>query len=111
MSDNANTNDNANGNGLGKGNVKRRKLLVGILSVALLAAIAWGAYWALVLRWEESTDDAYVNGDVVQITSQIPGTVVKIAANDTDFVKAGTPLVQLDTADAKVALEQAESGL
>ena len=114
MSDNAKANDEANGadaNGVGQGNVKRRKLLVAILSVAVLAAIGWGVYWALVLRWEESTDDAYVNGDVVQITSQVPGTVVKISANDTDFVKAGTPLVQLDTADAKVALEQAEATL
>jgi len=115
MENNANANGTANGgadaNSLGQGNPKRRKLLVGILSVALLAAIAWGAYWALVLRWEESTDDAYVNGDVVQITSQVPGTVVKIAANDTDFVKAGAALVQLDTADATVALEQAESTL
>ncbi|HXS52136.1 MAG TPA: efflux RND transporter periplasmic adaptor subunit [Usitatibacter sp.] len=109
-SSNGNTTDKTNGGNAG-GQGKRRKLLVGILSVALLAAIAWGAYWALVLRWEESTDDAYVNGDVVQITSQVPGTVVKISANDTDFVKAGATLVQLDTADAKVALEQAEAGL
>jgi membrane fusion protein (multidrug efflux system) len=41
----------------------------------------------------------------------VPGTVVKISAGDTDFVRAGTPLVQLDTADAKVALDQAESAL
>ncbi|HUJ01881.1 MAG TPA: efflux RND transporter periplasmic adaptor subunit [Usitatibacter sp.] len=101
--------DNVNGNGQANG--KRRKLIVGILAVFLVGAIAWSAYWALVLRYEESTDDAYVNGDVVQITSQVPGTVVRIAANDTDFVKAGTPLVQLDTADAKVALEQAEASL
>src|SRR5690348_4166 len=97
MSDNANPNGNSNPNQTpdnagGPANGKRRKLLVGILAVTLLAAIAWGAYWALVLRWEESTDDAYVNGDVVQITSQVPGTVVKISANDTDFVKAGTQI-------------------
>jgi len=47
----------------------------------------------------------------VQITPQIPGTVIRIAAEDTQFVKAGTPLVELDPADAKIALEQAEAKL
>ena len=111
MSDNGTMNGNAGGNGAGPDNGKRRKLIVGILGLFLVGAIAWGAYWALVLRGEETTDDAYVNGDVVQITSQVPGTVVKIAAHDTDFVTAGTTLVQLDTADAKVALEEAQAGL
>jgi len=64
-----------------------------------------------ILRNTESTDDAYVNGNVIQITSQVAGTVVRIAADDTEFVKAGTMLVQLDTADAKVALDAAESQL
>ncbi len=90
---------------------RRRKLVAGIVGLFAAGALAYGAYWALVARYVESTDDAYVNGDVVQITSQVPGTVVKIAANDTDFVNAGTPLVQLDTADAKVALDEAESTL
>ena len=107
MNDNVNTNES--GNGLGNGTPKRRKLIVGILGTFLLLGLAWAAYWAIVLRWSEATDDAYVNGDVVQITSQVPGTVVRISANDTDFVQAGTPLVQLDTADARVALDEAES--
>ena len=93
------------------GNGKRRKLLGTIVGVFAVGALAYGAYWALVLRYHESTDDAYVNGDVVQITSQVPGTVVKIEANDTDFVQAGKTLVRLDTADASVALDEAESTL
>jgi len=48
---------------------------------------------------------------VVQITPQISGTVVSIGADDTQFVKAGQPLVRLDQADAKVALDQAEAQL
>ena len=90
---------------------KRRKLLLGIVVVFIVGVAAYGAYWATVLRYEESTDDAYVNGNVVQITSQVAGTVVRIDADDTEFVKAGTPLVRLDTADAKVALDAAESQL
>ena len=73
--------------------------------------IAWGVYWMLALRYVQSTDDAYVSGNVVQITPQISGTVVAIGADDTQFVKAGQPLVQLDQADAKVALDQAEAQL
>ena len=77
----------------------------------LLLGAAYTAYWASVLRWQQSTDDAYVNGNVVQITPQISGTVVSIGADDTQFVKAGQPLVRLDQADAKVALDQAEAQL
>jgi membrane fusion protein (multidrug efflux system) len=72
---------------------------------------AWGVYWMLALRYVQSTDDAYVSGNVVQITPQISGTVVAIGADDTQFVTAGQPLVQLDQADAKVALDQAEAQL
>jgi membrane fusion protein (multidrug efflux system) len=77
----------------------------------LLIGAAYTAYWASVLRYRQSTDDAYVNGNVVQITPQISGTVVSIGADDTQFVKAGQPLVRLDQADAKVALDQAEAQL
>ncbi|HXZ49796.1 MAG TPA: HlyD family efflux transporter periplasmic adaptor subunit [Usitatibacter sp.] len=92
-------------------NGTRRKLLLAIAGVFAAGLLAYGAYWVLVLQYGEYTDDAYVNGDVVQITSQVPGTVVKIAANDTDFVRAGTPLVELDPADARLALDEAESHL
>ena len=89
----------------------RRKAL-GLIAVAvLLAGVAYGAYWALALKHVESTDNAYVNGNVVQITPQVAGTVVAILADDTDRVTAGQPLVRLDPADARVALDQAEAQL
>src|SRR5262249_303014 len=72
---------------------------------------AYSLYWAEVLRYRQSTDDAYVNGNVVQITPQVSGTVVSIGADDTQFVKAGQTLVKLDPADARVALDQAEAQL
>jgi membrane fusion protein, multidrug efflux system len=90
---------------------RRWRWLAGVLGGVLLAGVAYGAYWAQVLRYHQSTDDAYVSGNVVQITPQISGTVVGIGADDTQFVRAGQPLVRLDQADAKVALEQAEAGL
>src|SRR5207249_5155014 len=89
---------------------RKRWLLIVVGAFAALG-IACGIYWALALRHVQSTDDAYVNGNVVQITPQISGTVVAIGADDTQFVQAGQTLVQLDQADAKVALDQAEAQL
>jgi membrane fusion protein (multidrug efflux system) len=83
-------------------------LLVGVI---LLAAVAYGVYYFLVARFHEDTDDAYVNGNVVQITPQVTGTVIAVNADDTQTVKAGDPLVVLDGADARVALQQAEANL
>jgi len=90
---------------------KRKRWLTIVVGAFAVIGIAYGAYWALALRFFQSTDDAYVNGNIVQITPQISGTVVAIGADDTQFVKAGQMLVQLDQADAKIALDQAEAQL
>ncbi|HUR88975.1 MAG TPA: efflux RND transporter periplasmic adaptor subunit [Ramlibacter sp.] len=92
-------------------NPRRKKALLTIAAVVVVAGIAWSAYDWLVASHYESTDNAYVQGNVVQITPQIGGTVQAIFADDTDFVKSGQPLVQLDPADVRVALDQAESNL
>jgi membrane fusion protein (multidrug efflux system) len=93
------------------GRSRRTLALLGVSAVVVVAALAWGAYYALVLDRFESTDNAYVQGNVVQVTPQVAGTVTAIHADDTDFVKAGQPLVSLDRADGQVALEQAEAQL
>jgi membrane fusion protein, multidrug efflux system len=90
---------------------RRKRWLTIVVGAFAVIGIAYGAYWALALRFFQSTDDAYVNGNIVQITPQISGTVVAIGADDTQFVKAGQMLVQLDQADAKIALDQAEAQL
>jgi membrane fusion protein (multidrug efflux system) len=93
-------------------NGARRKMLVAAIAGAFAAAgVAYGVYWAKAGRYVEYTDNAYVNGNVVQITPQVAGTVVAIGADDTDFVRAGQVLVRLDKADAEVALQRAESRL
>jgi membrane fusion protein (multidrug efflux system) len=89
----------------------RRRGLTAVAAAVALAAIVWGGWHWANGRHVESTDNAYVAGNVVQITPQMGGTVVSIGADDTDFVKAGQLLVQLDPADARVALEQAEAQL
>jgi membrane fusion protein (multidrug efflux system) len=91
---------------------RQRTLWLGFgLGGFALLGLLYGAYWMHTLRYEQSTDDAYVSGNIVQITPQIAGTVVGIGVDDTQFVAAGTPLVTLDQADARVALDQAEAEL
>jgi len=93
------------------GNGQRKKALT-ILTVAVVVVLgAYGVYEFILGKRYESTDNAYVNANVVQITPLVGGTVRAIYADDTDFVKAGQKLVSLDPADARVALDQAESQL
>jgi membrane fusion protein (multidrug efflux system) len=94
-----------------RGNPRRRKALLILAGTVAVVGLAWGGYEWLVASHYESTDNAYVQGNVIQITPQVGGTVMSIHAEDTDFVKAGQPLVKLDPADARVALEQAEAAL
>ena len=89
----------------------RKKALSALAGLVVLVGLSWTAYEFFVASHYESTDNAYVQGNVIQITPQIGGTVAAIMADDTDFVKAGQSLVQLDPADAKVALDQAEAAL
>jgi len=102
--------DGTHGDGT-RPNGKRRKLVAGVLAVFLVGGIAYGAWYMLVGSKQEFTDNAYVDGNVVLITPQVAGTVIAIGADNTDAVKAGQVLVQLDPADATVALEGAEANL
>lgn len=93
------------------GNPKRKRWLLILLVVVVLAGLASVAWEILYGRWHEDTDDAYVNGNVVQITPQITGTVVSIGADDGDLVQKGQVLVKFDPSDADIALQQAEANL
>ena len=90
---------------------RRGFLLKSLAGVVVLGAIGWGVWYFVDGRWFEDTDDAYVNGNVVQITPQVPGSVITIGADDGDLVHAGDVLVKLDPADADVALQQAKANL
>jgi membrane fusion protein, multidrug efflux system len=95
----------ANGNG------GRARIMWILAGVFLAIGILWAVYWMLVLSVREKTDDAYVGGDRVLISSQVPGTVVGIAADNTQMVNAGQVLVQLDPTDAASQLDRAASAL
>jgi len=88
----------------------RKKALLGLLVTGLLVGGA-AAGWCYLARNSETTDDAYVAGNVVPVSARIAGNVVSIHADDTQLVKAGAALVELDQTDAKLALLQAETQL
>ena len=92
-------------------NGKRKRLFL-MLAVAIVAIAAVVGLWYLILGWRTvSTDNAYVGGDVAQVTPLAAGTVLAVNVQDTKTVKAGDVLVRLDDADAKIALARAEADL
>ncbi|MCP1573109.1 membrane fusion protein (multidrug efflux system) [Herbaspirillum rubrisubalbicans] len=101
----------AKANGNSNGNGKRTRQLILLTVVLVIVAAACFLYWFLHARFFEETDDAYVGGNVVQISAQVGGTVVAVKADDTQLVKLGQPLVALDAADTKLALDQAQAAL
>lgn len=90
---------------------KRGLMLLGITLLLILAAFAYGVYYTRVLSQREVTDNAYVGGNVVMLTSQVGGYVQEIRADDTQLVQAGAEIIKLDPMDAEVALRQAEARL
>ena len=90
---------------------KRKAVLLGITGVFALGAIAYGAYATLVLSQRAETDNAYVGGNLVNVSSQVAGSVVEIRADETQMVQAGAEIVRLDPSDAEIALAQAEARL
>jgi membrane fusion protein (multidrug efflux system) len=89
---------------------RRRGLLV-VGTLVVLGGIGWGADWYAYARNTQSTDDAYVSGDIVQVTNEVAGTVMALHADDTQTVQHGQPLVELDPADADIAMASAQAGL
>ena len=92
-------------------NSKRRRILTIVASVFAVLGILWFLLWYVVLSEREKTDDAYVIGNQVAVTSQIAGTVVGVYAENTHLVSAGQVLVRFDPTDADTALSRAASAL
>ena len=90
---------------------KRKTGLTIAIGIFLLAALAWGAYWFFFARHHESTENAYVSGNMVMVNAQTVGTVEAILAEENQEVKAGQSLVKLSPTDAQVALAQAQAQL
>lgn len=84
------------------------KILCVLAAVVCAAGGSW--YWT-VGRHQETTDDAYVGGNVVSVMSQVSGRVEKVLVKDHQYVKAGERLIVIDPTDAKLALDAALSSL
>ncbi|TPG08350.1 HlyD family efflux transporter periplasmic adaptor subunit [Rhodanobacter glycinis] len=90
---------------------KRRRVLLIVAGAFILAGLVWFLLWLFVFSTREKTDNAYVGGNQVAISAQVPGTVVAILADDTQHVDAGQVLVKLDSTDGETRLQQARSAL
>jgi membrane fusion protein (multidrug efflux system) len=90
---------------------KRKSLLLILLLIFLLAGGGFAWRWLVVGQYWESTDNAYVGGNVVQITPRSAGTVVAIFADEMDPVQQGQPLVALEDSKARASLDQAKAEL
>lgn len=92
-------------------NGKRRRLLLIVTMLFVAVGIAWFLYWLVIGSKREVTDDAYVGGDLVYVSSRVTGTVVGLQGKDMELVQAGQVLVNLDTVDAQTQLQKAASAL
>jgi membrane fusion protein (multidrug efflux system) len=86
---------------------RRRGIVVAV--VVILALVAAGIWWRST--YSESTDDAQVNGHLIQVSSRIAGQVAKVYVDENQKVNAGDVIAELDPSDYKVAVENAEAAL
>ena len=91
--------------------VTRKRWLTRLAAVLVVIGLAWGIWYLLVARNFVSTDNAYVNAQMAQITPLVAGSASELLVRDTQQVKAGDVLVRLDQADARIAVAQAEADL
>ena len=95
-----------------QGNPRKRKVwLLALLLLVVLGAIGVWGWYELYGRFNENTDDAYVNGNVVEITPLTTGTVISIGADDGDLVHEGQVLLQFDPNDSQIDLQNAQANL
>ena len=85
---------------------RRGLIIVGIVVVAVIGLAIW---WHST--FSEDTDDAQVNGHLIQVSARVGGQVLKVDVEENQTVKAGDPIVELDPSDYQVAVENAEAAL
>ncbi len=86
---------------------RRRFIIIGVVALLVVGALLW--WWHST--YYEDTDDAQVDGNIVQISARIAGHAQNVYVNQNQYVKAGDLLVQLDPSDYETALSQAEANL
>jgi membrane fusion protein (multidrug efflux system) len=86
----------------------RRRAII-LVVVAVLVLVAVGIWWRST--YSEDTDDAQVNGHLIQVSSRVAGQVAKVYVDENQLVKAGDVIAELDPSDYQVAVENAQAAL
>jgi membrane fusion protein, multidrug efflux system len=91
---------------------RRRRWLITLIALVVIGAVVAGgtAWWIAASRWI-STDDAFIDTHIIQVSARVAGRVKAVLANDNQEVAAGQPLVALDPADFETALAQTLANL
>jgi membrane fusion protein (multidrug efflux system) len=82
---------------------------IAIVVIVVLVLVATGLWWRST--YSENTDDAQVNGHLIQVSSRIAGQVLKVDVAENQVVKAGDTIAELDPRDYQVAVENAQAAL
>ena len=90
---------------------RKRALLLGVGLILAAGAARYGHQWWTVGRFIESTDDAYVGGDITVLAPKVAGFIATVAITDNQMVHAGDLLIRLDDRDYRAALAKAEAGV
>ena len=92
-------------------NRERMKRLLWVVAVFISVAVLAGAYWLFILRFRESTDNAYVVADSARISSRVPGTVLQVMVENDVPVERGQILLVLDYRDYQAVVDQTKGAL
>src|SRR5215470_1709845 len=95
---------------LGRTTVSRRRLVLALVLVAVLASGWAGTAWYRG-RLTVTTDDAYIEGTVAPVSAKIPGQVIEVLVRDNELVRAGQIVVRLDARDYKAKAEQSRAAV
>ena len=110
--DNQTTNQNIVTDETKNKNRKDAKKKMGIfLLIILIIGVLYLLYYFFFLKGYEETENAYIHGNQVSITTQVSGVINEINVEDTQSIDVGTPVIKLDTIDYEIALKNAETKL
>jgi membrane fusion protein (multidrug efflux system) len=90
---------------------KRKRLFLILAAVVVAAAALWGLYYLLVGSKHVSTDNAYVNADIAQVTALVSGPIIQAPVRETQMVKKGQILAVIEPSDYRLAVERARAEL
>lgn len=90
---------------------RKRKILGGLLAVIVAGAAWYGCDWWTTGRFMVSTDDAYIQGDIMTMSPKVTGYIEDVLVSANSRVKAGDPVFQLDRGDYEIALREKKAAL